>query len=437
MPSNDLANANRQNIVDGFKKLRQTQFSKGRLLGPKNRYLEDAIGKIKTDTATNPITLNQDHISQYIGSSILVHCYDGWNFISRGMDALLNGDIGGAIHFTYYAELRACMSLMAYEGIGIFDRKHIYFNAANSTKFIKKSTHVAAKELIDEWAGSGNKKEVIFQLIRLNNRSLRDWVIASGQSTSNGYASAILNDWLKAWSIDIRLQEDQDLRNLMSYRPHFKLSQVDIAEKLRALITIWQGMEPTPDNRFANLDMHLARIGIEKLFTQVTGLPITHPAYITFIDALFNQLGEPQTQLLYRFMRRLDNPDNHFLIAEASKDIGAASMNLQDPLPMMCRAILLLRMATGTANLMVQECNVTPAQLKFWWEDFCFKNGITSSQPSGIGTLELYGDIQNSINNLSGYLHQITTLHTANAMSLTDLCSLKQFQRICFWGMGL
>lgn len=443
MATNYVAACSNAIVKQALKKLSKQQFSKNRVIGPRNAYLDNTIIKINSATLT-PANIQVDNLSQYIASSIFIHCYDGWNFLSRGVDALLNGDIGSAIHFVYYAELRAVMSIMANEGVGIFDRRHIYFDVHNMPVIFSQnaasqrlSTHGAANELIAEWAGIAQKKDIIFRCIKVNNRPMRDWIIASGHAATTGYASGILTDWLKSWSIDLRMDADQKLRNEMSYRPHFNLEQVDIKEKLEGLISIWSGMEPINDNRFMDLDKHLLRIGLEQLFKKVTGRTHRHSSYPAFINNIFDTLGEPRTQMLYRFILRTEFADDHFLISEARKDLQDAKINLEDPFPMICRAILLLRIATGYSNLMIGDSEVPVSSLKFWWEDYAFKNGITTANPSGIDTIDLYTDIRDSIRSLRTYVNSIQNIHDSNIQSLPDLCSMKQFQRVCFWGMGL
>jgi hypothetical protein len=442
MATNYVSLASNIKILEAFKKLSKQQFVKNRVLGPRNVYIDNTI--VKTDGLVSNASVNIDNMSQYIASSIFIHCHDGWNFVSRGVDALFNGDIGSTIHFIYYAELRAVMSLMAYEGIGIFNNKHIYFNNHGAPIIFKKnltghnlSTHKAATELITEWAGLTTKKNIVFRIIKVKNRTMGEWLSASGHSTSAGYASAVLGDWLKSWSIDLRMKVDQNMRNEMSYRPHFNVAQVEIREKLENLISLWEGMEPTTDNRFFDLDKHLLRIGIEQFFKKATGKTVRNSTYLTFINNIFDNLGESRTQPLYDFIIRKIVPEDHFLISEAKKDLKDASVNFKDPFPMICRAIILLRIATGYSSLIIKDSSTSYSSLQFWWEEYAFKNGITAVTPSGIDTLDMYSDISESIFGVKQYLNSINTIHDSNLLSLPDLCSMKQFHRMCFWGMGL
>jgi hypothetical protein len=443
MATNYVANSSNSILLDALRSLSKHQFPKERIIGPRNKYKESTITKTNHITfASGNIDIPQ--ISQYIASSVIAHCYDGWNFLSRGIDALLSGDISTAVHLFYYSELRAVMSIMAFEGIGIFDKKHIYFDSAKVEHVFKKNvageqltTHKAADELIIEWASLNSKKNIVFKSINVNNRSLNEWVNASGHSATSGYASSVVNDWFKSWSIDLKLNLDQKLRNEMSYRPHFNINGVNIHQKINQLIQIWEGLEPTDSNRFIELDMHLLRITIEQLFKRITGKTTRDRSYLIFVNHIFDSLGESKSQILYNFILRLHNREDHILISEAKKDLRNPEINYKDPIPMICRSILLLRFATGCTNFMIIDSGLNHSDLKFWWEEFAYKAGITNSNPSGIDPIDLYIDVSDSVSKIKSYSNLLTNIKQTNLLGLPDLCNLKQFQRVCFWGMGL
>jgi len=376
-------------------------------------------------------------MGQYIAASILSHCLDGWNFLSRGIDAFLNGDIATSIHLTYYSELRAVMSIMASEGVGVFNKRHIFFDSANNPLTFNSATHPVANDLLLEWGSLTTNKDIVFSCIQVNSRTLGEWINSSGHSTSSAYASSVIKDWFKTWSIDLRLTADRNLRNEMSYRPHFDYPKVAIEENIKKLISIWQGLEPTTANRFVEIDKHLLRIAIEQLYKITTGRKTTHPSYIRFIDNIFDTLGESKTQPLYLFILRTTSPNNHVLIIEADKDLKNNNLNRVNPFSMICRSILLLRFATSIANITMRDSSVGFNLLRFWWEDIALKFGMIESIPSGIETTELYSDISESISGLQSGLYSISTLKSVNSSALGDLSTLKQFQRTCFWGLGL
>jgi hypothetical protein len=153
---------------------------------------------------------------------------------------------------------------------------------------------------------------------------------------------------------------------------------------------------------------------------------------------IFNRLGENTTQALYGFLLRNINPDDPIILEEAKKDRTDLEINKADPLPIVCRAILLLRLATGSASNLISDSTADVNAFRFWWERHLFKHGIVSSIPTGIDPIDLYTDIRESIDT-------INSLPTGSLTCVKDGFSqipeatyyLKQFQRPSIWGMGL
>jgi len=435
MPANAILNASNSIVLKALNLSNIDQFAKGVLINPTNRYI--GFNTHLADIKTKPNNINHPYLSEYIGVSTLSHTFDGWNFFSRGIEALVNGDISSCIHFVYYAELRSIMGIMASEGIGIFDKKHVYYDKNDKAHTFNGTTHSIASDLIKNWADSGKKKEAIFKTIQLNNFDLKDWITATGGSTTSAYSTSLVKEWFLNWSIDLRLKEDQILRNENSYRPHFKINPVDIPTLLDKIIEIWEALEPAASNRFPDLDMHLSRIAIEHLFLRTTGKAVSDVTFEPFIVSMFNTIGEPIKQNLFQFLLRKTSPDNHIVIQEANRDLHDNRINLTDPLPMICRALLLLRFSTGFANQTLNDSGVNMANLKFWWEDIAQKTGIIDKIPTSIDSPDLYADIQEAIDGLKANKTGITNVIETNMFGYPELHNLKQFQRICFWGLGI
>jgi len=443
MATNYVSQSSNQRVKDALRLLSRYQFKNKRLLGPHNVYMHDLVNKTR-NSSFSPGAINVNHISQYIASSILVHCFDGWNFISRSLDSLLAGDNATSIHMAYYSELRCAMSILASEGIGVFNLKHLFFDSTNSERVFSRNTsnrnlttHLAAKELMDEWASLPNKKKLIFDSIQVNSRTLEAWITASGHTTSGGYASSLLGDWLKLWSVDLKLDIDQNLRNETSYRPHFVIPQVNINARLDEIIEIWKGLEPSESNSFPSLDMHILRLTLEQLFKMSTGRTYRHSSYIPFINRIFDDLGETRDQELYEFIFRRREPLDHFLLREAKRDSSNAAINFLNPMPMICRAILLQRFSTGIAKAIFKDSSVNFQNLRFWWQDAALKYGLIDELPTELNPIELYADVADSIQSIRNYDKTIGSIKQANVDVISDCCNLRQFQRICFWGMGL
>jgi hypothetical protein len=448
MPINNIVgNCSGLAMGEAFERIVRNHIPNENLIGVRNYFARDTANRVnKLDkskliggvpTIQVPFTnARKTQIEEYIASSIIVHCSDGWNYLSRSVESLINGDIASAIHFAYYAELRSAMSIMAFEGIGVFDRQHIWFDAQRSpTLFGNFSTHGLADDGMQAWANLATKKEILFDLIKVNGRTLGEWIRETGSSTSSKYVNSIINTWLKKWSIDLHLKKDQGIRNEMSYRPHFSNKGVAIETVLDKLEHIWNLIEPSSSNGFPILDQHLLRIALEEVYKKSKGRqPIGHD-YETYIQSVFGRIGESTTQPLFSFLLRRANPSDSLIFEEAKKDSGNVGINRDDPFPLICRAILLLRISAGAANSLINKSTLNKNDLRFWWENISFNQGITATLSSGIDPIDLFADIRDSLDELSTNYRSLSNVRTSFQLIPDSLLCIKQFQRAGIWGI--
>ena len=92
-------------------------------IGTTNRYVNDVIARLR-ESEPNSAT-HKRNLAQYIAASTCLHANDGWSYLGRAFACLIAGDAHRALHLGYYAELRAAMSLLAGNGIGVFNNKHL------------------------------------------------------------------------------------------------------------------------------------------------------------------------------------------------------------------------------------------------------------------------------------------------------------------------
>jgi len=104
---------------------------------------------------------------------------------------------------------------------------------------------------------------------------------------------------------------------------------------------------------------------------------------------------------------------------------------------MICRAILLQRFSTGIAKAIFKDSSVNFQNLRFWWQDAALKYGLIDELPTELNPIELYADVADSIQSIRNYDKTIGSIKQANVDVISDCCNLRQFQRICFRGMGL
>lgn len=439
MPTNAIiTSANGETIKDAFERIVVSHLPNQRWLGSGNYYKSNTIDKLETETVLK-LVRRKRQIEEYIAASVIIHNTDAWNYLSSSIESLLNGDISNAIHLAYYAELRSSMSLMAFEGIGIFNNKHIWFDSTTAPNLKNgPGTHKAVTDSMNEWSKLTTKKDVLFKLIRVNNNNLGDWLRESGVSARSGYASAVVNRWLKKWSIDLHLEQDRYLRNEMSYRPHFETTAINARLVITKLTQIWDVLEPTAANRFPLLDKYLLRFSLEEIYKSATGRQPSGVLFENFVTNIFGRLGEDPTLILFDFLLRRVEPNDHLIFEEALKDSSDININRDDPFPIICRALLLLRLSTGAAQHLISESSLDPNSLRFWWEQIALQHGSIQVIPSGIDAIDLYTDIRESIDEINNLpIGSMNSIKEAFTNVPEQLFYIKQFQRTAIWGIGL
>ena len=221
-------------------------------------YNKDVVSTLREET-----DVDGPKLGEYIAASAPLHLADGWNYLSRAFDAASRGDRSTAFHLAYYAELRAATSLLATEGIGIFDRLHIALNDRLEPVEFRGTTHVATWDALSAWSHETGRAARLLQAINIESKSLSAWlevvgVVAPAQQL-------VAEDWLSKWSIDLDiLSTDPGRRNEMSYRPtRIRVpapQSVDpCLELAKPLFDSWAELQPEMGGTSAALDLSLLR----------------------------------------------------------------------------------------------------------------------------------------------------------------------------------
>ena len=264
-----LKEASRSQIQEAMSRLQKQWLNNREWLPRSNRYLHDAAKKISADSKNQDQFIHSELI-EYVAGSTLVHCFDGWSFLARALDAEMSGDPDTARHLGYYAELRAAFSIMAGEGVGIFNRNHIVVMENQKCRSLpSERTHVLTWQALECWAGLSKSSATLFKAIRPAGITIKDWLDHFG-----GSPGFVADKWLKTWGLDLsRLQDDREARNLVSYRPSAFVSSGPrpIAETVKTVTELWKICGPDAHGGFSSLDLHLLRSSVGLLFKNMAG----------------------------------------------------------------------------------------------------------------------------------------------------------------------
>lgn len=366
-----------------------------RWLDAANRYRETATKTYDDDF--NSSSVQHASLIEYISASAPAHLIDGWSYLGRSTDAILRGDLNAAIHFAYYAELRAAMSLLACEGIGVFNGKHPIIDQTGSytspIKHITKSwnktkkkyesqgasTHKTVWPLLHHWGSLKRASDLIEELVAPDGYSLRQWLDAFRIPTS---IRAISKQWLTSWGTDLtRLTDDHDSRNMASYRPsEFRLAPApDASSAIEFVTDMWKLFEPTVGGRFPQLEKELL-----KRIIRTSGRPVS-------AAALEASLGmAPATAANWEHFLTSPAEPRPLELSDKNSDIDKTDCAFQ----VTSRAALLLFLATGSTRKHLSNAGYSPAQLEFFWRRLCEVrfDGPASSLPDD--PIDLWGDIE-------------------------------------------
>ena len=409
-------------------------------LGKTNHYAKDVVGRLK-DPPANPV--QRRNLAQYIAASVSLHASDGWGYLGRAVACVLAGDTHRALHLGYYAELRAAMSLLASAGIGIFNRKHYVITAANDASKLhtKDGTHVATWIALEHWARQPLSGALFTGLVRPEGRSLDDWFQPLGGAAT---LEPQARSWFMQWGMDLGLAiKDRESRNESSYQPDGIPTTWDapVKDGLEFVRDTWNALEPTSTSSFEQIDRHILRIALERHFFSRSG----KAAVATDADfvAMGNELVDAQglatatTARLKDFLLRRTASTDPLIFTYSSVAPGGAPSS--DALAVLSRAVLLLRIATGSANDLLKQAGFAADALSFWWEKLGETRGLwrAGSPPEALS--DLWADVKASLDELADVVAtDPTSLESVYNVAFGmegRLNVLSSHERVGLWGL--
>jgi hypothetical protein len=386
----------RTNVEQTFAKL-DTFIDRSRWLAKSNRYANNTVNRIRLDTIA-PATVRSKPMAEYIASSALLHCADGWSFLGRAINSLLKGDPHRVVHLAYYAELRAALSLLAAEGIGVFSNRHFAIDGVGSVRVFpsRPGTHTAVWNYLKYWTSLKRSGDLFAGVIAPGGTSLTSWFQGMDLEL---FLRPKAKSWLGQWSLDIGLfADDHSLRNHSSYRPDGIPDPwyVEASSALKFSTELWEACEPSAVAQFNEIDRYILRFTVESAYRGLNDkLPSADPPHFAeFVQSIVDrQAFEPAVGAEWQnFLARQSVPSDPQLFAFSSEvpreGEGASYASV------LARAALLLRLATGSALTLVRSAGISGEQLQFWWGNLGVSRGLWTGNKARGDLLDLWEDIQ-------------------------------------------
>jgi hypothetical protein len=415
-------------------------------LASNSRYLSETDSKLSQDIGRRTSvshargSAKASHLAEYVAASAILHCSDGWGYLGRAMAAQLQGDIGASRHLAYYAELRAAMSLLAAQGVGVFNYKQVVVRASDDVDVVKqKGTHRFTWEALSAWSDLPASAAAFAAIIRPADVPLSEWL---EPLTSTSVTSATGRSFLLGWGLDVeRFGLDRDARNESSYQPR-TLRGARAPSSSRAAEfgrDFWDLFQPEGAGKFGRLDRYLLRRTLERLFESQKGKTVaSNPK--EFEAYVKQAVGAVQPTIpcdqLQSFLTRAVDPDDPTLLDDAE-----AKSRMEDPedhLQVMARAALLLRGASGFARKLLEEANLSYPEYEWWAAQIAACRALTQDQDKLETPDDLWADIGDAIVDLDA---KITDGEAATYMQLHESCArelalMGGCERIALWSLA-
>ena len=441
-----LDKASSDGIIKQFNRIKEYN-KQGRWLGPRNIYRLDPITKLKPDTKLklklkdfNPKYPRQ--LADYVAVSSPLHLWDGWNYLGLALYSCMCGYMDNAKHLAYYAELRAAMSLLASQGIGIFSNRHCVIDNNSKVYYMDKSggTHQATWKYLEYWAKRDDMAlSPLDRVFQFQSVPFADWLKVLPWT---GAWAPLRTELLLSMGLDLeRMTEDLDARNEASYRPTglavSQLVDVDFKADASFVVDAIRLLEPeSSSGAFWNIDRYIFRRIIKRALETGGGGTQRFQNSVTQMVSEFVDNPELQKELEDFLTRRSDEIEPQ-LIREAGNREGQydAKYHLQ----IISRAMLLLRVATGMVREVLNGSNISLESLKFWWCDAGKLQGFWDIPSQSIDGSQLWADLNVCLDDISDW---ITDNDNDSRRSLTIDCASPLTQitgmaRFALIGLGL
>lgn len=437
-------------VIDGARQLKSLQFVNGRLIDPTNPLCVNSIKAVKNHFKATGSNLSTNEITTYLAASSLLHLLDGWAYLSHAIDSVLKGDNGIPIHLAYYAELRASMSFLATEGIGVFNSQHLNIKSdltVTPNPFIAREngTHQFVWNAIEKWSTSPAKPVIdMLQAFMVNGKTFDDWLNAFPHATPIMGSNLVMR-WLAKWNFDVGYyRDDRQKRNEVSYRPQ-RLTRVNVAGNLHDVVgnlnSFWDMFEPEQTNRFHLMDKYLLRILLQELYESLSSsVRAVNTLKDLIIDTL-NNLGLSQNGTLINFLSDTA-PISHPLFAESNNHSVDPVTGLLNPISVIARATLMLRVAAGNVSLICTKAGISKADLDFLWDSFGAESGFWQAGNVPADFCDMWEDLKEYIDQVEDWVSTkgtTTTLYDLynDSEMPTAMNYYTQFHRAGLWGLAI
>jgi hypothetical protein len=388
-------------------------------------------------------------LAEYAAASVPLHVADGWTYFGRAMSALAAGGIEVAQHLLYYSELRAMHALLFRHGVVLLNKKNIALRTTGTVliPFPASASHVAGNShqaiwvLFRHWIKTKQATEFCARTLQLRGQPLSKWVDERPMPSS---LRSVLGALMERWGMDVaRFSSDRELRNQLSYNPtRMLMSPTGVSPEFVADVyqQVWMMLEPETSNAFENLDRYIMRDAFQAFSAQdPDGQSVRVPAeYVSMNEYWVDRvLGSGAGRSVAAFFDRPEEQPPPAVLSNAGQDLSGNNLGVQLT-GMIGRAVILLRLATGSAKDLLKESGISSAQVEFWLDDMLSLHGIRLPEGAPRSYLDLYEGISDTVEDL-GLLHDEADpadMSLITEQLAREFQTLSGFERVPAWAVA-
>lgn len=175
----------------------------------------DYLGSLDADQLVQA----SDEIAEFAAASSILHCFDAWTTLGNAVHALAIGHLSQAIHLTYYAELRAALSMMGSTGVVVQKDTAVAVAKDDARRLRAGSSHEILWDVFSAWCASDAAQDLVSTSLRFHRVPMASWVATARKG---GSGLPVVSELLNRWGVDLaHLKDDRTSRNLASYNPTY------------------------------------------------------------------------------------------------------------------------------------------------------------------------------------------------------------------------
>jgi hypothetical protein len=424
-----LVSADRATLVDGVDA--SVLDASGAWLPAANPYFTDAGARLKTDGNSVPAG-NFEQFRNYVAHSAFVHCGDSWSYLGRAISAMLAGDVYRAMHLCYYSELRAAISLLASEGIYIGNGVNLALTAGGSAVAITPSaTHRAAWQCLHGWLSTTRAAVSLSNIVAPYNTPLSEWLSAASLSGTQ----TLLLSLLPNLAFDLQMfADDRERRNAASYAPtRLRIDDLGAEETLALIDELWEAVEPDRPGGFPNVDLQLLLEILLSRYISVEGKRPTEAAWKNWVRRSV-PAAISGTQVEDELIAAPFNAPSMRLISGVLRDTPSGPVGSAMLRDMVGRCVILLRIATGSVRVLVQDSSKSEGDFWPWIESLSVARGLWRPGQAPDDPLDLWEDVRVAREDINAG-RPVANMFEAVELSGASGVAFRQAERAVAWSV--